>query len=67
MDMLTFIFVFLIILILKYKEELINCFDVGRKVNSNFNEYNFSRICNNFKKIVKLFFFRFDFFICEWL
>lgn len=43
----------LIALILKYKEKLISYPDGGRKVNSNFNEYNLSRICNNPEKMVK--------------
>lgn len=67
MDMLMLIFAPLITWILKYKEELINCPDAGRKVNSNFNEHNLSRICNNPKKIVKSLFSRLDSLTCEWL
>lgn len=47
MDMLIFYFYLMIALILKYKEELINYPDGGRKLNSSFNEYNLSRICND--------------------
>lgn len=43
-------FFLLIAFILKYEEELINCPDRGRKVNSNFNECNLSRICNNLQR-----------------
>jgi hypothetical protein len=58
----------LIALILKYEEELINYPDVGRKVNSNFNEYNLSRICNNPEKMVKSLLFSLDSLtFCGWL
>lgn len=49
----NFYFFLLIALILKYEEELINYPDGGGKVNSNFNECNLNRICNNPKKMVK--------------
>lgn len=68
MDTLTLIFSPLIALILKYQEELINYPDGGRKVNSNFNECNLSRICNNPEKMVKSPLSLLDSLtFCEWL
>lgn len=58
----------LIALMLKYEEELINYPDGGRKVNSNFNECNLSRVCNNPEKMVKSLLCPLDSLtFCEWL